>query len=400
MSEAREPGRPERSASSHLAVGSAAQLDVAPLFTPFALDGLTLPNRFVLPGMQRGLCRDGAPTARMTEYYRRRIAGGCGMIVSESVAVDHPTSTQNERFAWMTERTCAAWARCIAAVKEEGGSILLQMWHEGARRAEGGSGPYASFPTISPSGLVDGGHRQGRAATPEELEELKAAFVASALMAKHAGAAGVEIHAAHGYLLDQFLWPATNRRDDIYGGIDIRDRARLPAEIIAAVRTACGPDFIVGLRFSQWKETDYSARVVESAEQLGAMLRLFENAGLSIIHASTRKFWVPEWQGSDLSLAGWCKRLSRLPVIAVGSVGIAADIEEPAMQIRHGVGELLRRFDAREFDLISVGRSQISDPNWVNKVRSSDFGHIRPYQPGDTARGDEELAELAGGYPR
>ncbi|HTM94811.1 MAG TPA: hypothetical protein VL100_03190, partial [Croceibacterium sp.] len=165
--------------------------EVAPLFTPFALGKLALSNRFVLPGMQRGLCHDGAPSERMIEYYRRRVAGGCGLIISESVAVDHPTSTQNPRFAWMAAHTYEAWVRCIAAVKEEGGGAILQMWHEGARREEGGTGPHGQFPTISPSGLVDARQRQGRAATPDEIEELKAAFVSSARMARQAGAHGV-----------------------------------------------------------------------------------------------------------------------------------------------------------------------------------------------------------------
>ena len=369
--------------------------EIAPLFEPFEFGNLVLPNRFVLPGMQRGLCDDGRPSARMIEYYRRRVAGGCGLIISESVAVDHPTSTQNGRFAWMTERTFEAWARCIAAVKQEGGSILLQMWHEGARRAEGGDGRYGRFPTISPSGVADRDQSRGRAATAEELEELKAAFVASALMAKQAGAHGVEIHAAHGYLLDQFLWPVTNVRDDGYGGPDIRDRARLPVEIVSAVRAACGPDFIVGLRFSQWKETDFSARIVETAEELRTLLRLFENAGVSVLHASTRRFWAPEWPGSDLSLAGWCKRLSDLPVITVGSVGAVAE-GDPAEQLKQNVSELVRRFIAGEFDLVAVGRSQIADPNWVNKIRRSDFQSVRPFQDGDTRRDDEELVALAG----
>ncbi len=374
--------------------------EVAPLFTPFALGKLALSNRFVLPGMQRGLCHDGAPSERMIEYYRRRVAGGCGLIISESVAVDHPTSTQNPRFAWMAAHTYEAWVRCIAAVKEEGGGAILQMWHEGARREEGGTGPHGQFPTISPSGLVDARQRQGRAATPDEIEELKAAFVSSARMARQAGAHGVEIHAAHGYLLDQFLWPTTNRRNDCYGGPDVRDRARLPAEIVAAVRAACGPAFIVGLRFSQWKETDFSARVVETTDELRSMLGLFKEAGASYIHASTRKFWTPEWPGSHLGLAGWCKRLTDLPVIAVGSVGIAPDESKAARQIARGLRELVRRFCGAEFDLVSVGRSQIADPDWVAKVRAGDFDRIRPFQLGDTRRDDDELAELARSYPR
>ena len=187
----------------------------------------------------------------------------------------------------------------------------------------------------------------------------------------------------------------TNIRDDGYGGPDIRDRARLPVEIVSAVRAACGPDFIVGLRFSQWKEADFSARIVESAEELRTLLRLFEKAGVSIVHASTRKFWVPEWPGSDLSLAGWCKRLSDLPVITVGSVGAVAE-GDPVEQLKQNVGELVRRFNADEFDLIAVGRSQIADPNWVSKVRRADFASVRLFQAGDTKRDDDELVALAG----
>jgi 2,4-dienoyl-CoA reductase-like NADH-dependent reductase (Old Yellow Enzyme family) len=129
------------------------------------------------------------------------------------------------------------------------------------------------------------------------------------------------------------------------------------------------------------------------------MLALFEAAGVSIIHASTRKFWAPEWPGSDLSLAGWCKRLSKLPVITVGSVGVVPDGGDAAEQIKESVGELVRRRNAREFDLVSVGRSQIADPNWVDKVRSAAFDLIRPFQEGDTRRDDDELAASAASYP-
>lgn len=388
-------GRPAPHSGGSAVPGETA---LGPLFTPYALGALRLPNRFVLPGMQRGLCHEGAPTHRMIDYYRRRVAGGCGLIISESVAIDHPTSTRNARFAWMTARTFEPWVRCISAVKEEGGHILLQLWHEGARRTAGGAGPYALFPTLSPSGLADRTTAQGRAATIEEIQELKAAFVASAVMAKEAGADGVEIHAAHGYLLDQFLWPVTNRRQDGYGGPTIEERARLPAEIIAAVRAACGPEFIIGLRFSQWKETDYTARIVETPAELGSMLSQFASAGLSLVHASTRRFWEPEWPDSDLNLAGWCKRLCALPVITVGSVGIVTDGDDRTGKIGWELAELSRRLLAEQFDLVAVGRSQIADPNWVNKVRNGDFSATRPFEAGDTRRDDEELAALARRY--
>lgn len=376
-------------------------IDTSPLFTPLTLAGMTVPNRFVMPGMQRGLCVDGAPTQLMTDYYRRRVAGGTGLIISESVAVDHDSSTQNVRFARLIEETAPAWERCISAVKAEGGHMLLQLWHEGGLRVEGGDGPYAPYPTLSPSGMANATRENGRAATLEELEAIKAGFVRSARIAQQAGADGVEVHGAHGYLLDQFLWAATNRRTDGYGGDAICDRVRFPAEIIAAIRAVCGPDFVISFRFSQWKESDYAARVAETPEQLGTMLTALRDAGANVIHASARRFWQPEWPESDLTLAGWCRKLGGLPVITVGSVGLNIDIMESfsgqqvESRIREGMRELTARFASSEFDLVSVGRSLIGDPEWVSKVQRADYDAIRTFERTDTKRPDAEIAALA-----
>jgi 2,4-dienoyl-CoA reductase-like NADH-dependent reductase (Old Yellow Enzyme family) len=118
----------------------------------------------------------------------------------------------------------------------------------------------------------------------------------------------VELHAAHGFLLDQFLWPGTNLRTDRYGGPAITDRAAFVAEAAEAVRAATGPDFVVSIRISQWKESDYDARIVEEPDQLGQLIPMLRSAGADIFHVSTRRFWTPEWDGSDLGLAGWVNR--------------------------------------------------------------------------------------------
>ena len=374
------------------------RIDPAPLFTPFRLAHVTLANRFVLPGMQRGWCREGAPTNELCDYYQRRVAGGVGLIVSESVAVDHPSATQNDSFARMNAVTQTDWARCIKAVKAEGGHIVLQLWHEGGARQVGGEGPLAMHPTLSPSGLRAQASANGRAATLEEIAQIKAAFIASAKMAQDAGADGVEIHAAHGYLLDQFLWPATNLRDDDYGGSDIRNRVRLIGEVVAGVRQTSGADFIISVRFSQWKEADYNARVVGSPEELRTMLAVLATAGASVVHASTRRFWEAEWPSSPLNLAGWCKKVGSLPVITVGSVGLDSDVsetfrgKEPEQRIAEGLTELLLRFGRAEFDLVSVGRSQIGDSQWVAKVRRGEFDRIRAYRRADMRTPDSEIA--------
>ena len=373
------------------------QIDTGCLFTPIQLAGQTIPNRFVMPGMQRGWCIDGAPDERLEAYYRRRVEGGVGLIVSESVAVDHPSATQTDMFAWLAPNTLDAWSRCVGGVKEDGGHIILQLWHEGAIRKEGGDGPWSGHPTLSPSGLSHTNNANGRAARRDELLEIRDAFVRSAALAKRAGADGVEVHGAHGYLLDQFLWAVTNRRDDGYGGNDMRDRARLPAEIVKGIREECGDNFIISFRFSQWKEVDFEARIAEGPADLAVLMDTLKQAGVTVTHASTRRFWDPEWPDSNLNLAGWAKKLSGLPAITVGSIGLSTDVmsslfgEEVEPRLEDGLQQLVDRFSAGEFDMAAVGRSLISDPDWIKKVRDGDFASIRAFARSDLGLPDIDM---------
>lgn len=387
-----------------------AHLDFSPLFEPFTIHNVTLRNRFVMPGMQRQWCEEGRPLPRLGQYYRRRVEGGVGLVITESCAVDHPSSTQTPMFARINDATLDAWAACIAAVKSAGGHIFIQLWHEGAVRKEGGDGPYSRYRTLSPSGLVYAGKPNGIAATSEDLSAILDAFVRGALAAQQIGAHGVEVHACHGYLLDQFLWAETNRRTDGYGGDDIRARVRFPAEIVAAIRKAVGPEFVISFRFSQWKEVNYDARIAPTPEDLAVMLAELRAAGVDIFHASARRFWIPEWPGSDLGIAGWTKSLTDAPVIAVGSVGLDTDVmenffgKEAQATGEPGFRELLRRFNNREFDLVSVGRGQIGDPDWVNKIRDGRYGDIRLFTKkdllGDLEFEDSFVAEAHQTQPR
>ena len=370
--------------------------DPAPLFTPFNINGLTLPNRFVMPAMQRQWCEDGVPQPRLAEYYRERVDGGVGLVITESCAVDHPSSTQTPFFCRIDARSMSAWERCFDEVNRAGGRMFLQLWHEGAVRKEGGEGPYSKFPTLSPSGLAHANKLNGRAATQQDLEDIRDAFVRGAAAAKRIGAAGVEVHACHGYLLDQFLWTETNRRSDGYGGEDIAARVCFPAEIVRAIRQEVGPRFPISFRFSQWKEVNYQARVVRTPAELRSMLTTLRGAGVDVFHASARYFWVPEWPDSDLGIAGWTKSMTDAPVIAVGSVGLDTDVmdnffgKEAKSTGEAGLIELLRRFNNEEFDLISVGRGLIGDAEWVNKVRDGRLSEIRMFTKKDVL-GDLEM---------
>jgi 2,4-dienoyl-CoA reductase-like NADH-dependent reductase (Old Yellow Enzyme family) len=366
-----------------------ADYDIAPLLQPLQIRRLQLRNRFVMPGMQRYWCVDGAPDRRLREYYRRRVLGGAALIVSESCAIDHPSATKNPTFARISPDTREAWRACAAGVHEADGAMFLQLWHQGAVNYGGDAESNPAFVALSPSGLAHPGESFGRAATEADLSSLKRAFVQGALDAEEIGADGVELHCAHGFLLDQFLWPGTNLRADRYGGPSITDRATFVAEVAEAVRAATGPDFVISVRISQWKESDYDARIVEEPGQLGQLITMLRSAGADIFHVSTRRFWMPEWDGSDLGLAGWAKSFTDAPVIAVGSMGLDVDVmaslngEEGQATGGTRIGELMRRFQRGDFDLVSVGRSQIGDPEWVTKMTDHRTSDIRAFRAGD-----------------
>jgi 2,4-dienoyl-CoA reductase-like NADH-dependent reductase (Old Yellow Enzyme family) len=374
-------------------------LDLTDLFSPFAFGRLQLSNRFVMPGMQRGNCEEGAPTREMIEYYRRRAAGGVGLIIGEGCCVEHPSSFCEARFPRLNPRTYEGWRRCIEAVHSEGGRMLIQLSHLGAMRANSPNIPKLAGPALSPSGFFSADKDNGRAATEQDLGEILEAFVDAARLAKAAGADGIELHGCHGFLLDEFLWASTNKRVDRYGGETLQARCRYPAEIVSAIRREVGRDFSISFRFSQWKEPDYTARIADTPTELGAFLNAMRVAGVDVFHASTRRFTTPEFPGSTLGLAGWTKLLVRAPVIAVGSVGLTEDVMESLVGNTEAkfagassLREVTTRFANGEFDLIAIGRSLISDADWVRKVREHRFNDIRIFSKKDLG----ELLEVSG----
>lgn len=353
------------------------------LFEPVQIKGLCLNTRLVMPAMTRAMSPDGVPTPELADYYCRRIQGGMGLVMTEGTAIDHPSATFNSDICRMADHTLDAWRQVVEQVHAIGGKIFSQLWHAGAYRAPG-SGPFPDAPTISPCGLAGPDVKVGKAMTPGEIRTLIDAYVLAAKNAREIGFDGVEVHAAHGYLIDQFLWRGTNRRTDEYGG-DLESRARFATEVVAGIRDITGPDFPIGIRFSQWKERNFEARVTETPAQLEALLDLLVAAGVDMFHCSTRRFWLPEFEGSDLTLAGWTRKLSGLPTIAVGSVGLSTDImssmagEDAQSTGERGMSELMRRMESREFDLVAVGRAVLSDPDWPKKIRSDRFDELEPF---------------------
>jgi 2,4-dienoyl-CoA reductase-like NADH-dependent reductase (Old Yellow Enzyme family) len=220
--------------------------------------------------------------------------------------------------------------------------------------------------------------------TDEDIADTVEAFAKAAGAAKDIGFDAVELHGAHGYLVDQFFWEQSNRRDDAYGG-DLVKRTRFAADIIKAIRQRVGPDFIIIHRFSQWKQQDYGAKLAHTPDELAAFLQPLVDAGADIFHCSTRRFWEPEFQGSELNLAGWTKKLAGKPTITVGSVGLKGgdfiqSYKGESAEVGD-LGELEARLARDEFDLVAVGRALITDPHWATKVRDKRFAELAPFSP-------------------
>jgi 2,4-dienoyl-CoA reductase-like NADH-dependent reductase (Old Yellow Enzyme family) len=354
------------------------------LSRPVSLNGLTVPNRIAMAPMTRQFSPGGVPGEDVAGYYARRAAGGVGLIVTEGTYVGHDSAGESDRVPrFHGAEQLAGWTKVADAVHAAGGTIVPQLWHIGMVR-KAGKPPYADAPAVGPSGIrLDGTEGTGKAMTQTDLDEVIAAFAEAAATAERIGFDGVELHGAHGYLLDQFLWAGTNRRTDAYGGDPVA-RTKFAAEIVAAVRDSVSADFPVLFRYSQWKSDNYDARLAETPEELEAILTPLAAAGVDAFHASTRRYWLPEFDGSDLNLAGWTKKLTGKPTITVGSVGLDGDFIKAFMGESSKVASLdnlLDRLERDEFDLVAVGRALLQDPEWAAKVLDGRLEELGSYDP-------------------
>ncbi|MGG4494970.1 NADH:flavin oxidoreductase [Brevibacillus reuszeri] len=355
---------------------------VAPLFNPFEYKGLRLENRFVMAPMTRGFSPNGIPGPNVAEYYRKRAENGVGLLITEGTLIEHPAAGADQNVPhFYGEEALNGWARVVREVHEAGGKIAPQIWHTGTARQKE-KFPESDALPIGPSGLSATGEKVSEPLTVEEIHGLIEAYAEAAANAKKIGFDAVEIHGAHGYLIDQFFWDVTNKRTDEYGG-DLVGRTRFAVEIIKAVRKAVGPDFPIIFRFSQWKPSDYTFKLAKKPEELNLFLTPLSEAGVDIFHASTRRFWEPEFEGSDLNLAGWTRKLTGKPAITVGSVGLDSEFLSLFSEGKGGqpdsLDNLIDRVEREEFDLVAVGRALLSDPAWVAKIRNGNTEELNPF---------------------
>ena len=362
--------------------------NVAALFEPFRVKSLSLRNRIVMAPMTRSFSPDGIPGENVAAYYRRRAEADVGLILSEGTVIARPAAKNDPNVPFFHgDAALAGWRHVADEVHAAGGKMGPQIWHVGsvANPRSDWTPPGA---VESPSGLLAPGAARGETMSDEAIADTIAAFARAAADAKRLGFDTLEIHGAHGYLLDQFFWSGTNQRTDRFGGATLKERARFAADVVRGVRAAVGEDFPIILRVSQWKQQDYGVRLAETPQAMTEWLLPLVEAGVDVLHCSQRRFWTPEFpeiDGEDgLNFAGWAKKLTGAATISVGSVGLSGDLfatfggetSAPA-----GLDKLVQRLEREEFDLIAVGRALLSDARWAAKVRAGDGASLGDFSP-------------------
>lgn len=345
--------------------------EVDMLFRGFTHRKIELPTRLVMAPLPRLLSQNGVPTAEMLRYYLRRAQHMVGLIITEPVAVDDSASAADAGMArFYGGAALRAWKGVCRAVHSTPCRIAPQLCHVGMLRPAQGDMPFSASPAIGPSGIDPlTGEQRGESMSKTRIRSVVQAFASAAAAAKQIGFDAVEINGGQCCLIEQFLRAETNHRTDEYGG-DQLGRTRFATEIIHAVRKAVGSHFPVIFRISQHAAA--AARLsplVSNPSELEQLLMPLRDAGVDIFACSGTSVDTPVFPGSALTLAGWVRRITGLPVITEGGVG--SELRE--------LDALLQRFRMNEFDLLAVGRALLADAEWGSKVHMADERFIRPY---------------------
>lgn len=315
---------------------------------PLTVNHTVLRNRIVMPPMATGKAIEGMPSEAQILYYKER-AKATALIIVEHEYVAPEGMASKGQLSMAEDAVIEGYKKLTAAVHENGAVILAQISHAGGAAKDTG------LPALAPSPVVLRDNLPlPKEMTQADIDRVIECFTKAALRAKAAGFDGVEIHAAHGYLLNQFYSPLTNHRTDAYTGSTMAGRTRLPVEIIQSVRNAVVRDFLIALRFGACDYMEGGSTLQEIPEAA----RIFEQAGIDLLDISgghciytIKGKTAPGWF-SDSSTAA--KQAVSIPVLLTGGVKTGADAE--------------RLLEEQAADLIGVGRSMMRDPEWAQKA--------------------------------
>lgn len=343
------------------------------LFTPLSLRDLTLRNRLWVSPMCQYSAVDGVPQEWHHAHLAQFASGGAGLVIAEATAVSPEGRISPEDTGLWNDVQRDAWAPIVAAIRGRGAVAAVQLAHAGRKASTWSpfSGHRGTVPeadggwrTVAPSAIAFDGFAEPIALDEAGIDRVVADFAAAARRAMAAGFEVLEIHAAHGYLLHQFLSPLSNRRDDEYGG-SLENRARLLLRTIDAVRDAA-PSAPLLVRFSatDWADGGWDAEqtavVAGWAAEHGADFFDISSGGL-VAHQR-----ITTGPGYQVSLAAQIRRDAGVPVSAVGMIDDAAHAQ--------------RVLDAGEADAVMAGREWLRDPHYALRA-ATELGADIDYWP-------------------
>ena len=334
--------------------------DIKTIFKPLKIGGTTVKNRLVMSPMVTNFAElDGGLSRKHFAYIRERARGGVGLIITEATSVSWPEGKIAERQLSMKTDDVTTDLRELAdSVHAFGAKIMPQIHHGGFMAVPGFCGGQQS---MAPS-AVNG----AREMTLEDISRVRQDFIDAAVRAQKAGFDGVEVHAAHMYLLSQFLSPAFNQRTDEYGG-SVENRGRLLKEIVSGIREACPAPFILDVRLGVFDANIPGGLEIEDGVKFAAMC---EEAGADMLNVSVGCYslletettqWDPE--GVFLDKAEAVKAVVSIPISIVGKMRTPEFIAEA--------------IESGKTDMATIGRQFICDPHWANKVQQGKLDQVR-----------------------
>jgi 2,4-dienoyl-CoA reductase-like NADH-dependent reductase (Old Yellow Enzyme family) len=346
-----------------------------PALRPVRVAGLNLPNRLAVAPMTRvSATPEGTPTSRMAQYYAEFARGGFGLVISEGTYTDDKYSQGYlNQPGIVTDEHVVAWCQVTERVHMAGGLIVQQLMHAGAlsqgnayRQATAGPSAVRPLREMLPEYGGSGPWPVPQEMTASDLDDVIAGFVAAAEKSLRAGFDGIEVHAANGYLLDQFLTDYTNERTDHYGG-EVINRVRLTVEVVAAIRGELGPDAVVGVRLSQGKVNDFTYRWPGGARDAELVFGAMETAGANYLHVASegRKWIETATLDTGVTITALARKTSDLPVIANGGM--------------HDPIQAAEVLEGGHADVLSLGVGALANPDLPRRLASgaplAEFDH-------------------------
>ncbi len=350
------------------------------IFSPFKLNSFTLDNRIgVAPMTRMSSPGDSIPRQDVLDFLVRRAENGAAIVYTEAIVTDYESAQGYPRQARLiTQRQIEAWKPVVEAIRKEGAVSIMQMFHCGRM----------AWPEINPANRVIApsaiSPKQKNPLTGEpypvpdemsifDIEHAITGFVETARGAIAAGFDGIEVHGAHGYLINNFLSSYSNQRTDDYGG-SVENRYRFAHEIIQAVRQVVPPERLLTFRISNWGVADMEVSLFEDKAEWQQIIKMLSKEPIDAISVSTYDYSAKAF-GTDQTMARITREATDLPLMICGKIYDRATAEDAL----------------KDADIILSAKSILLNPNWVDDIRRSKELPLYKSEDANVAYTDEPL---------